>query len=86
MQIVLYSIPISVYIFFQMYIQVSQHKHQDNIYSFIQWKKRKTGVSTVPSETCAAPDLSSNDKHSRQHGSPDQPSTFSHRNYQVFKL
>lgn len=70
---------------FQLYFQVSQHKHQDNIHSSVQWKERKTGGPGVPSEACATPDLSLNNKHSRQHGSPDQPSPFSHRNYQVFK-
>lgn len=70
---------------FQLYFQVSQHKHQDNIHSSVQWKERKTGGPGVPSEACATPDLSLNNKHSRQHGSPDQPSPFFHRNYQVFK-
>lgn len=76
-----------IYLFFifQLYFQVSQHKHQDNIHSSVQWKERKTGGPGVPSEACATSDLSLNNKHSRQHGSPDQPSPFSHWNYQVFK-
>lgn len=74
-----------LFFIFQLYFQVSQHKHQDNIHSSVQWKERKTGGPGVPSEACATPDLSLNNKHSRQHGSPDQPSPFSHRNYQVFK-
>lgn len=74
-----------LFFFFQLYFQVSQHKHKDNIHSSVQWKERKTGGPGVPSEACATPDLSLNDKHSRQHGSPDQPSPFSHRNHQVFK-
>lgn len=69
-----------------LYFQVSQHKHQDNIHSSVQWKERKTGGPRVPSETCTTPDLSLNNKHSRQHGSPDQPSPFSHRNYQCCKF
>lgn len=74
-----------LFFIFQLYFQVSQHKHKDNIHCSVQWEERKTGGPGVPSEACATPDLSLNDKHSRQHGSPDQPSPFSHRNYQVFK-
>lgn len=76
-----------MYLFFafQLYFQVSQHKHQDNIHSSVQWKERKTGGPGVPSEACATPDLSLDNKHSRQHGSPDQPPPFSHWNHQVLK-
>ncbi|MGH0177583.1 UNVERIFIED_CONTAM: hypothetical protein FKN15_075474 [Acipenser sinensis] len=67
----------------KVYLQVSKYKYQDHIYSPIKRQEGETGGTRVTNKASAAPDLALNNKHSRQHSTFNESTTFPNRNYQL---